>query len=93
MRMQIEAKHRDFLTRNNTRFDNEPEGGAFLIFNSDFGKIGDADYVNTIIGEIATGNGRRFNGLIDRTRANGLNLCAGMFPHDTSNSTRNRRRP
>ena len=68
-------------------FDGELDRGAFLVVEGDLLELGQANDLDIVLFEIPSGDGDRFHGLVDRTRANRSQLGTAFFTNDASNST------
>ena len=71
--------------------DHHADSGAFLVFNHNFGEIGDGDDVDSVIMQISPCDCNSLDCLIDSSGSNGLDFRSIMFPHDAGNCARYRR--
>jgi hypothetical protein len=73
------------------RLYDEADGGAFFPTDIDSGELGDADDVNPIFLEVTTGDGDRFNSLVNGSCADRLHLGSLVLADDSSDCTRDSR--
>jgi hypothetical protein len=73
------------------RFYYETYGSAFFPADIYGGELGDADDVNSIFLEVTTGDGDRFNSLINGPRADRLHFGSLVLTNDSSDCASNGR--
>ena len=75
------------------RLDDQAERGALLLADLDLGERWDADGIDAVLGQVVARDGDGLDGLVDRARANCLDLGAPMLPNDASDGAGDSRCP